>query len=284
MSDIGHRVVVCRCAGTEHAPGKLYALATALLREVRVAFEDVADLCGLAAARDRRLAGWAASERLTVMACYPRAIRWLFAAGGAALPADARLVNLRTLDERRLGEIIGELAAVAGGKAAPAAECVQSSGAAWKPWFPVIDRDRCTNCMQCLSFCLFDVYATPAPGRVEVASPANCKTDCPACARLCPEAAIIFPKYHESPVNGDEPPAQSAAVGRAKIDVSSLLGGDVYAAIRSRGRPAGRRFSPRRSDAESRAIRRQRLRRKQAELGIPDEVVAMLAETMRMRM
>ena len=23
-----------------------------------------------------------------------------------------------------------------------------------KPWFPVIDYDRCTNCMQCLSFCL----------------------------------------------------------------------------------------------------------------------------------
>src|SRR3954471_12554488 len=22
----------------------------------------------------------------------------------------------------------------------------------WKPWFPVIDYDRCTNCMQCLSF------------------------------------------------------------------------------------------------------------------------------------
>src|SRR5687768_10949172 len=27
----------------------------------------------------------------------------------------------------------------------------------WKPWFPVIDYSRCTNCMQCLSFCLFDV-------------------------------------------------------------------------------------------------------------------------------
>jgi hypothetical protein len=28
----------------------------------------------------------------------------------------------------------------------------------WKPWFPVIDFSRCTNCMQCLTFCLFDVY------------------------------------------------------------------------------------------------------------------------------
>src|SRR5687767_1981373 len=31
-------------------------------------------------------------------------------------------------------------------------------GGAWKPWFPVIDYQRCTNCMQCLSFCLFEVY------------------------------------------------------------------------------------------------------------------------------
>src|SRR5262245_26837729 len=33
-----------------------------------------------------------------------------------------------------------------------------AAGTAWKPWFPVIDYSRCTNCMQCLSFCLFDVY------------------------------------------------------------------------------------------------------------------------------
>jgi hypothetical protein len=26
------------------------------------------------------------------------------------------------------------------------------------PGFPVIDYDKCTNCMQCLSFCLFGVW------------------------------------------------------------------------------------------------------------------------------
>ena len=39
---------------------------------------------------------------------------------------------------------------------------VESRGAervGWKPWFPVIDYDRCTNCMQCLSFCLFGVVS-----------------------------------------------------------------------------------------------------------------------------
>src|SRR2546428_13771536 len=39
---------------------------------------------------------------------------------------------------------------------------------AWKPWFPVIDYQRCTNCMQCLSFCLFDVYGVSQEGKIKV--------------------------------------------------------------------------------------------------------------------
>src|SRR5207244_9290069 len=38
----------------------------------------------------------------------------------------------------------------------------------WKPWFPVIDYDRCTNCMQCLSFCLFGVYGVDEEKRIQV--------------------------------------------------------------------------------------------------------------------
>ncbi|MEX0741998.1 MAG: ferredoxin family protein, partial [Phycisphaeraceae bacterium] len=63
----------------------------------------------------------------------------------------------------------------------------------WKPWFPVIDYDRCTNCMQCLSFCLFDVYGVSSEQKIEVHNNDNCKTNCPACSRVCPEAAIMFP-------------------------------------------------------------------------------------------
>jgi Pyruvate/2-oxoacid:ferredoxin oxidoreductase delta subunit len=62
----------------------------------------------------------------------------------------------------------------------------------WKPWFPVIDYDRCTNCMQCLSFCLFGVYGVDAGKRIQVQNNDNCKTNCPACSRVCPEAAIMF--------------------------------------------------------------------------------------------
>ena len=37
------------------------------------------------------------------------------------------------------------------------------------PWFPVIDQARCNNCLQCLNFCLFGVYAKDAAGRIAAA-------------------------------------------------------------------------------------------------------------------
>src|SRR5882672_2371173 len=73
----------------------------------------------------------------------------------------------------------------------------------WKPWFPVIDYSRCTNCMQCLSFCLFDVYGVSGDGKIQVQNNDNCKTNCPACSRVCPEVAIMFPKYTAGPINGE---------------------------------------------------------------------------------
>ena len=57
------------------------------------------------------------------------------------------------------------------------AEAGGVASGAWKPWFPVIDYDRCTNCMQCLTFCLFDVYgvrrqgADPGPATRTTARP-----------------------------------------------------------------------------------------------------------------
>jgi len=104
----------------------------------------------------------------------------------------------------------------------------------WTPWFPVIDSARCTNCKQCLSFCLFGVYALDEAGRVEVRNPANCKTNCPACARVCPEVAIIFPKHASAPINGGEVSDADVARGGVKVDLAAALGGDVYATLRGR--------------------------------------------------
>ena len=113
----------------------------------------------------------------------------------------------------------------------------------WKPWFPVIDYDRCTNCMQCLSFCLFDVYGVDDEQQIQVQNNDNCKTNCPACSRVCPEAAIMFPKYKSGPINGDVVSDGDLNREKMKIDISALLGGDVYQMLRDRSQRAQSRFS-----------------------------------------
>jgi len=147
---------------------------------------------------------------------------------------------------------------------------------AWKPWFPVIDYDRCTNCMQCLSFCLFGVYGVDGEKRIEVQQNDNCKTNCPACSRVCPEAAIMFPKYKAGPINGDVVSDADLQKEKMKVDISALLGGDVYSMLRLRSEKAKSRFSKER-DADKALAERQKCLLKLASMGdIPPEVLMSL--------
>jgi NAD-dependent dihydropyrimidine dehydrogenase PreA subunit len=72
-------------------------------------------------------------------------------------------------------------------------------------WYPVIDAERCVNCDQCFQFCLFGVYARDGGGRVTVSQPDACKPGCPACSRICPQGAIIFPLYAKDPAIAGAP-------------------------------------------------------------------------------
>jgi len=60
-------------------------------------------------------------------------------------------------------------------------------------WYPVLDYSRCTDCRQCLQFCLFGVYTLDEEGKVRASAPDQCKPGCPACSRICPSSAIMFP-------------------------------------------------------------------------------------------
>ena len=148
---------------------------------------------------------------------------------------------------------------------------------AWKPWFPVIDYDRCTNCMQCLSFCLFGVYGVDDEKRIQVQNQDNCKTNCPACSRVCPEAAIMFPKYKAGPINGDLVSDADLNREKMKIDISALLGGDVYEMLRNRSERARSRFSKER-DSDKALAERQKCLTKLAALAadVPPEVLMSL--------
>ncbi|MCU0915074.1 MAG: ferredoxin family protein [Planctomycetes bacterium] len=244
--------------------------------------EVVDDLCGLAAGRDPRLQSWANAPSLAVVACFPRAVRWLFHAAGVSLPqGKVRVLNMRTQPPEEIRQQLMKddgLSMLEEESASCASANHQSSiinhPSGWVPWFPVIDYDRCKNCKQCLNFCLFGVYQLSAEGQVQVRNPSGCKTNCPACARMCPQEAIIFPKYADAPINGDERgtgvPPMSSGHGQ-----DTRATGDILDQIRRHG--AGRkRFStePREASSTRSCPTLEGLRR---ELGIPDDVLASLS-------
>lgn len=177
--------------------------------------------------------------------------------------------DVRTMDADAMFELVSSVAEELDFK-------LNSPGqpGAWKPWYPVIDYDRCTNCMQCLSFCLFDVYGVDENNRIQVKNDDNCKTNCPACSRVCPEVAIMFPKYASGPINGEKVKKEDVARESMKIDISNLLGGDIYSSLRSRSEKAKSRFSKERSPDKALAERKRCLVQLQQSGIIPAEVLA----------
>lgn len=124
---------------------------------------------------------------------YPRPIECLLASHGFA--SDAAVIDLGGFGsaEECFSAVAGVIWA-SDGRPGTISEIVEPVS---ERWYPVIDASRCTNCGHCLQFCIFDVYAHDGSGRVVAVSPDNCKPGCPACSRVCPEGAIIFPCYRK---------------------------------------------------------------------------------------
>ncbi len=269
------RILYCECAYADIVPAGAKAEVLARLREAGTAFEFVDDLCGLAARRDPRLKAIAESGDALIIACYPRAVRCLFAYAGAPLADGAEILNLRTLaPEAVANRVTGRKPATAGSPDRQSE--IANRKSSWIPWFPVIDRSRCKDCQQCLNFCLFGVYALGADGKVEVKNPGNCKTNCPACARICPQVAIIFPKHKTSPINGDEVTPEHLAGREVRVDPRSLGRGDVYGALRRRSERA-RAAAEKATEEEAGKLCPCMTEQLERELGIPPEVLKTLS-------
>jgi NAD-dependent dihydropyrimidine dehydrogenase PreA subunit len=101
-----------------------------------------------------------------------------------------------------------------------AGEANQFLDPAPRRWYPVIDYSRCTNCMECIDFCLFGVYGVDGQDHILVEQQDNCRKGCPACSRVCPENAIIFPQHKAPAIAG----APGEGAGALKIDLSRLFG------------------------------------------------------------
>ncbi len=100
-------------------------------------------------------------------------------------------------------------------------------------WYPVIDYERCTNCLECIDFCLFGVYGVTENDLILVETQDNCKKGCPACSRVCPENAIMFPGHKSSAIAGAD-----GEIAGFKVDLSKLFGAEtsIDLAVKERDR------------------------------------------------
>jgi hypothetical protein len=92
-----HRILYCHCAFARVVPADTRAAVLKGLSEAGVEFDAVPDLCEMAARGDTRLRELASGGPIAIAACYPRAVKWLFAAAGAELSDGAvRICNMRS--------------------------------------------------------------------------------------------------------------------------------------------------------------------------------------------
>ena len=190
--DIKSSITVCACTSRSVMSRQEIVRLISALKNAEYRVTIIPDLCKTAISNTGQMAVIASA---TVVACYPRAVRSLF--------DTLRLKPVRVFDicNQSSEQVLDEM-----GISQPVFSPEQpfpefSPDEGQEAWYPVIDRERCTNCNQCHDFCLFGVYAVEN-GIVKVTQPQNCKNNCPACARACPSKAIIFPKYEKSPING----------------------------------------------------------------------------------
>lgn len=183
------KVTICACVSRSFIDkDKVAGIAARMKREgYDVRLE--ADLCRKAMTAPAEMEEIAGGS---IMACSPRAVRshldWLGL--GCKEATDIREYDYKEETDNR-AETVAFKEQI---EAFPPEHGVDA-------WYPVIDKARCTECGKCHDFCLFGVY-TIENKKVRVTRPQNCKNNCPACARMCPGKAIIFPKYGKSPING----------------------------------------------------------------------------------
>jgi NAD-dependent dihydropyrimidine dehydrogenase PreA subunit len=220
------------------------------LKQVDAEVVWVSDLCRFSVTGGDRLKAFFNDENeYLIIGCYSRTMKLLlerFLVDSEKIPVT--YLNFLELDNEQLNHTIEDFGAKSQHQNA-ITEIITPNE--WPSWFPIIDYSRCTACGQCADFCLFGVY-DKTDKRVSVVNPQGCKNNCPACARICPHTAIIFPKYkHGGAISGSAEIDEMAEQKRQVMDIESMLGNDIYSALEQR---KVKRQSIIRSDAMKRAM------------------------------
>ncbi len=156
------KIIFCTCANCDAAnhdgmdAQKNEKLFSTLIQHKNNVIR-IDDLCGMAAKRKNELIKLLDTQSVSIVACYPRAVKWLLEFAG--IDTKAKSIEYYNLLDGGATEYINSLSP-GDTKADKSGHSVIELTETWIPWFPVLDFDRCNHCKQCMSFCLFKVYDT----------------------------------------------------------------------------------------------------------------------------
>ena len=224
-------IVICACASRSFISKVQVAELVATLHKEGYKVSIEADLCELALTDKERMCDLASNN--IIMACYTRAQRALASSAGCS---PLKNINIRS---RKTEQVLKELN-IDNSVAHDEEWQTQYDSAlaqigdfdvkvATDAWYPVLDYDKCVGCGKCHDFCLFGVYSIE-DGKVKVTQPQNCKNNCPACSRVCPAEAVIFPKYERSPING----GSASEEGVIMLDMDTMYADALRARLEQR--------------------------------------------------
>ncbi len=99
MSPAAHKpecILYCHCAYAKVVKSGVKAAVLKDLGSSGRDFDAVPDLCEMSARKDPALGRIAGEKDLCIVACFPRAVNWLFHASGHALPEKTPILNMRS--------------------------------------------------------------------------------------------------------------------------------------------------------------------------------------------
>lgn len=226
------KIILCNCGGKLIGSDQLANISEYLKKE-GISYIKISDLCGACATQKDEIRNLLMKEdEIMLIACYPRAVKLLLKETGIDIDTKPfTFMNFREADNETLFDQVKSFRI---GDTSQFSEIEISGDPDWLAWFPLIDYSRCTSCGQCADFCLFDVYEKKE-GKVLVVNPKGCKNNCPACARICPHTAIVFPKYeHGGAIAGSGSINELQEQQRQQQDIDSILGSDIYNSLQRR--------------------------------------------------
>ena len=228
---MGKKVVLCNCRGNIVDVTVLHAISS-YIQNIDIELITVSDLCGICVTKKAETQTlFSTQDELLIIACHPRAVRLLLQNIGVDI--ETKQFSFLNFRENRNDHFFNTIQSFANDTSGKSSINIESDPA-WPAWYPIIDNIRCSTCGQCADFCLFGVYEK-SEGHVNVVNPKGCKNNCPACARICPQAAIVFPKYSEGgAISGSEINDEITELHRQQQDINTILGSDIYAALEQR--------------------------------------------------